>query len=297
MKWVISEKQAGMQLKEFLLNDARFSKRLLIKAKSNKAGLLVNGVPKTVRYILRKDDVLAVILPKEKPAERMKAAYIPLAILFEDEYMIILNKQAGIPVIPSRNQPAGTIANGLLYYYQQINLQATVHTVTRLDKDTSGALLIAKSQYIHSLLSTMQRQNEISRTYGAIVAGQVQPVSGTISAPIGRKENSIIERAVTATGGSNAVSHYRLLQMFKQQSLVEIKLETGRTHQIRVHMAHLGHPLIGDSLYGKASPKIFRQALHCSELAFQHPMTGEAINIKVPLPEDMLRLIHEQDIL
>ena len=195
-------------------------------------------------------------------------------------------------MIPSRNEPFGSLANGLLYYYDTIKVQATVHTVTRLDRDTSGAVLIAKSQYIHSLLSTMQRQYEIQRTYIAIVSGRVKLDQGTISASIGRKADSIIERTVLDTGGQHAVSHYRVLERFKQQTLVEITLETGRTHQIRVHMAYLGHPLVGDSLYGEASTSIKRHSLHCAELSFPHPVLNESINIKIPLPADMKEIVH-----
>lgn len=290
MKWIITEHHTGMILRSFLLDVARFSNRLIKKAKSADGEILINGEKKTVRYILQLGDLLEIKLPSEQKSDLMKSEEIPLQIVYEDDDLLIINKAAGIATIPSRHHPTGTVANGLLYYYEQNGLPFTIHIVTRLDKDTSGLVLIAKHQYCHSLFSTMQRNNQINRKYIAIIHGKMSEKNSVIDAPIGRKKDSIIERTVT-NEGKRAVTYYQIVKETEHFSVVEIELETGRTHQIRVHFSFLGHPLVGDDLYGGRMGIITRQALHCAEISFCHPFTKEQMIISTELPIDMKKII------
>lgn len=286
MEWLIDASQQGKFIRTFLQEIGGFSKRLLIKAKSPEGNIAVNGEKKTVRYMLQTGDVLQVTLPQEVVAERMQTEAIPLDIMYEDDSLMIIDKPAGVATIPSRHHPTGTIANGLLHYYKTKQLPYTVHIVTRLDRDTSGLLLVAKHQYSHSLLAALQKSQQIDRTYLAIVHGNLREAVGRIDAPIGRKAGSIIERIVTPEG-QTARTHFEERQQGKDCTLVELTLETGRTHQIRVHMAFLGHPLLGDDLYGGEKHVISRQALHCSRLVFPHPLTGEILRFSSALPREM----------
>jgi|SRR5690625_180812 len=283
---IIDEKFSGMLLRQYLYEQLHFSHNLVKKAKSEEGNILINDEKKTVRYVLRAGDQLKISFPPEEISSSLAKYSMPLSILYEDNDVIVLDKAAGIPTIPSRLHPSGTIANGLLAYYAKKNIPYTVHVVTRLDKDTSGVLLIAKHQYSHSILSKMQQQYEIKRKYIAIIEGQPKVNSGTIDAPIGRKDDSIIERAVVENG-KRAITHYSVLDKGDKYSLVEIKLETGRTHQIRVHFSHIGHPLVGDHLYGADKRELARTALHCSRVSFTHPFTNEHITIHAPLHKDM----------
>lgn len=289
----IDKRYEGMLLRDYLRDELHLSTRLIKKAKSPNGKLLINGVKKTVRYSLRVGDTLQIIFPPEEKSESLRPEYIPLHIMYEDEHVLIVNKPSGMATIPSQFYPSGTIANGILYYYEQRKLPYTIHIVTRLDKDTSGLVVVAKHQYCHSLLSTMQRKNELIREYEAVVTGHLDRKIGTIAAPIGRKTDSIIERTVTPTG-KNAVTHYEVVHETGCLTLLRIRLETGRTHQIRVHFAHIGHPLVGDHLYGKEKKDIellHRQALHCSYIRFVHPFTNKTIEVHSSLPDDVKKLL------
>lgn len=287
---MIQTEDDGMVLREYLREKLLFSTRLIKKVKSKEGGLIINDKPVTVRYVLKKDDILKVSFPPEERSNTMVAEELPLDVVYEDKDVLIIEKSAGIPSIPSQLHPSGTVANGILAYYDKRKLPYTVHIVTRLDKDTSGLLLIAKHQYSHSLLSDMQRENAITREYTAIVHGKLKDWRGTIDLPIGRKADSIIERTVIETG-QRAVTHYEVIRIFEDYSLVNIRLQTGRTHQIRVHFSAIGHPLVGDHLYGAKQDPFLRQALHCSVLRFNQPLTKKPIEIISKLPLDMRRFL------
>lgn len=282
----ITQEMNGLMIREYLLQYAKMSNRLLIRAKQENGAILVNGVKQTVRFILREGDTLKVIFPPEKISPYLKAEYVPLHIVYEDDDILIVNKRANISTMPSRTHPSGTLANGILHYYKETNLPYTVHVVTRLDTDTSGLVLIAKHQYCHSFLSDMQQRNQIERKYRAIVHGKVSEVEGIIDKPIGRHPDSIIERMVRADG-QVARTFYHVEKTIKELTYLDIRLETGRTHQIRVHFASIGHPLVGDTLYGGSRELISRQALHCSEISFIHPFTKESLSFTCELPDDM----------
>ena len=192
--------------------------------------------------------------------------------------------------IPSREHPTGSLANGLAGYYKKRGLAATIHIVTRLDRDTSGLVLVAKHRHIHHLLSEQQKQGEVKRRYQAIAEGIIASDEGRIEAPIGRKHTSIIEREVREDG-QYACTLFRVLARLESYTHLELQLLTGRTHQIRVHMAYLGHPLAGDDLYGGSRDNISRQALHCSALTFTHPLTKQVMSFFEELPEDMAMIL------
>lgn len=291
LKFVIDREDAAQLLREYLRKNLRFSSRFIKKLTSKRGYLLINDEPVTVRYIVQAGDILCIRIPAENRSESVRPEHLPLKIVYEDDWFIILNKDAGVPSIPSQIHPTGTIANGLLAYYDKHNLPYTIHIVTRLDKDTSGLMLIAKHQYSHSLLSQMQKENKLKRTYVALVEGVIKQNSGTIRRPIRRKQGSIIEREVAADG-QKAITHFEVLNRYADYSYVTVQLETGRTHQIRVHFSWLGHPLLGDNLYGGGLEKVKRQALHCQQLQFNHPITKETLLFRSSPPEEWLPLLH-----
>jgi 23S rRNA pseudouridine1911/1915/1917 synthase len=289
LKWEMSTEEVGMTIKEFL-KAHQISKAALTDIKFSGGKILVNGDEMNVRYLLKMGDQLSVIFPIEVPSEGLLSESIPLEIVYEDEYVLIVNKPPFMNTIPSREHPSGSLANALLGYYEQIGLSAATHIVTRLDRNTSGLVLVAKHRHVHHLLSDQQKSGLVKRTYLAIVHGRLREDVGTIKAPIGRKPNSIIEREVSEYG-QYACTHFRVLERFDRFTFVELQLETGRTHQIRVHMSYLGYPLLGDDLYGRSLEFINRQALHCRAVAFIHPFSGREMRFEVPLAEDMGKLI------
>lgn len=279
-----------MLIREYLHGVHSFSRRIIIALKFEGGQILVNGLPRTVRFQLTTGDSLAIIFPPEKRAHHMAPEEIPLEIIYEDDDIIVINKEAGMASMPSPQHRTETVANGLLAYYDKNNIPYTVHIVTRLDRDTSGLMLIAKHRYSHSLLAESQLNGKLKREYKALVDGHLKNKQGTINAKIGRKEDSIIERTVSEFG-KEAITYYEVIANYKDHSLVNVQLETGRTHQIRVHFSHIGHSLIGDSLYGGKSNEIQRHALHCERLSIEHPLSKKQISFHVPLPKDMERLI------
>lgn len=292
MKWIIKDEEAGMLIRDFLQQVGGFSRRILIAAKSAEGNILLNGVKQTVRGQLQTGDILEVKLPPEPVSRWLFPETLELPIIYEDEAVLVINKPAGMPTLPSPKYKSGTVANGVLAHYEKIGNPHTIHVVTRLDKDTSGLLLIAKDRLSHSLLAKSQQQFTIKRKYLAIVEGEVAEAKGRIDAPIGRKPDSIVERMVTETG-KPAVSYYKVEQQLDKHTLLEVELETGRTHQIRVHFSHIHHPLLGDDLYGGTKDILNRQALHCHEISFLHPFTRKLHTIDAGLPEDMERVIKQ----
>ncbi|XRG79307.1 RluA family pseudouridine synthase [Rossellomorea sp. GAMAL-10_SWC] len=288
LSWEVKKEHNGILLREFL-KLKELSKRALTDIKFQGGKITINGEEKTVRTMLKELDLVQIYFPIEKPSEDLIAEDIPFEIVYEDDAVIVINKPFGIPSIPSREHPNGTLANGLLFYYQTIGLQSTIHIVTRLDKDTSGLMLIAKNRYIHYLFSKNELEN-VKRKYLAIVHGEMKNTEGVIRAKIARKSDSIIERIVSEEG-QEAITHYKVLLVNKDNSVVELELETGRTHQIRVHMSSIGHPLIGDDLYGGNTDRLKRQALHSYQLSFVHPIDHTEKNFEIALSADLERLL------
>jgi 23S rRNA pseudouridine1911/1915/1917 synthase len=289
IKWIIDQSHAGKLIKDFL-KEEEISRTALTDIKFKGGSIFVNGKEVNVRYKLKTTDVLTVIFPPEIPSESVKGENIPLQILFEDDYLLVVNKPAGMSTIPSREHPTGSLANALVGYYDQIGLTATSHIVTRLDRDTSGIVLVAKHRHVHHLFSKEQQSGRVKRTYEALASGTIVPDWGSVDQPIGRKEDSIIEREVR-TDGQYACTHFKVIDRYDIFTHIELQLETGRTHQIRVHMSFLGHPLLGDDLYGGDRALIERQALHCKQIKFIHPFLGREMIFRAPLPADMKALL------
>jgi len=217
-------------------------------------------------------DLVTVAFPPEPMGKSLEPWDLTLNIVYEDEWLLVIDKPSGIPVIPTRRYPDGTLANALVHYYGQIGLDSTVHFVNRLDKDTAGLLVVAKYRHVHHLLTTDIKQ--VQRRYLAWVNGCPHPLKGTVNAPIARLEEGSVLRGVREDG-QPSVTHYEVLKRDGWKSLVECRLETGRTHQIRVHMSYIGCPLVGDSLYGDTSNMGGGQHLTSCFLAFKHPLTGK----------------------
>ncbi|WP_163537061.1 RluA family pseudouridine synthase [Gracilibacillus sp. YIM 98692] len=290
MKWQVDKQHEQLLLRDYLSKVKGMSRRTLNAVKYDGGEILVNGIEVNVRYVLKEKDLVEVIFPPEKRSELVTPKYIPLNIVYEDSDILVLNKAAYMATIPSFHHLKNTLANGIIYHYNQQGLPYTVHVVTRLDRDTSGLLLIAKHRYSHSILMKDQKSGVVNRTYRALVSGHLQKKKGSIQLPIGRHPDSILERKIDPNG-QEAITNYEVISEWEDYSLLSISLETGRTHQIRVHFTHLGHPLLGDKLYKGDRTQINRQALHCESISFYHPIKKDRMHFSVPLPEDMEPLV------
>ncbi|MBM7717351.1 RluA family pseudouridine synthase [Siminovitchia sp. FSL H7-0308] len=290
LSWIVKSSENEKTIKQFLV-EKQISRRALTKIKFQGGSIKVNGIEKNVRYVLKFGDRLEVEFPEEAKNEQLTKENIPLDILYEDRDLLVVNKPPQMNTIPSREHPGGSIANALAYYYEQKGISAAVHIVTRLDRNTSGLLLVAKHRHAHHLCSILQQKNEIARSYEGVASGVFSKKEDVIDAPIGRKLSSIIEREVR-DDGKRAVTKYEVLQQFHDAAHVKIWLETGRTHQIRVHFSYIGHPLLGDELYGGPTDLMKRQALHCSELRFFHPFLHKELHFNAPLPLDLKQVLH-----
>lgn len=279
----------GLRTEQFLRR-LGYSYQNLTQLKKMPESILINGVWSYLRTPVHTDDTLIVHIRENESSPNIPPVDLPLCIVYEDEDIIVVNKPAGMPVHPSLNNYRNSLANALMYYYQQQGKPFIFRCTNRLDRDTSGLTVIAKHMVSSSILSSMTARHDIKREYLAVVRGSVAPASGTIDAPIGRVGTSLIERKIDFEHGERAVTHYRVVEEKNGYSLVSLVLETGRTHQIRVHMKYLGFPLVGDYLYNPDMEYIRRQALHSHSLSFRHPITGEDLKFTAELPEDILRI-------
>lgn len=286
LKYVAGEK--GL-LREALHNWG-ISKRTLASVKYGGGQILVNGNEVTVRHPLESGDAVTVVFPLEELGKGLQAESGDLKIVFEDDSLLIVDKPPLQNTIPSREHPSGSLANIVAKHFEDNEIPATLHIATRLDRDTSGLVCIAKNRHIHHMLSIQQQEKKMSRRYEALAHGKIDQKRFTITAPIGRKNSSIIEREVRADG-QFAETEVKLLKAYPEFSHIQLKLNTGRTHQIRVHLAHINHPLVGDDLYGGTRDLISRQALHCRELELVHPVSGKSLLFESPNREDMAALI------
>ncbi|KMY49106.1 RluA family pseudouridine synthase [Peribacillus loiseleuriae] len=289
LNWDVAKKDAGKLLRTFL-EEQGISKRALTAIKFDGGKLTVNKEEVTVRHVLKTGDTVTAEFPLETGSKGLLPEKLPLHISYEDDYLMVLVKPANMNTIPSREHPTRSLANALLWYYQEHSIAATIHVVTRLDRDTSGLVLVAKHRHIHHLLSEQQKAGKVLRRYEAVVEGDFQEEQGEIEAPIGRKETSIIEREVREDG-QYACTKFKVLQSGKNFTHLSLQLLTGRTHQIRVHLAYIGHPLCGDGLYGGQLDRITRQALHCCQITFIHPITGATLTFNEKPPADFLQLL------
>ena len=287
----IRESEEGLRTEQYLRRKG-YSYQNLTQLKKMPESILINGVWSYMRTVLHRDDILTVHIKEDGSSPNIPPVKLPLDIIYEDEDIIVVNKPAGMPVHPSLNNYRNSLANALMYYYQAQGLPFIFRCTNRLDRDTSGLTVIAKHLVRSSILSAFAVKHEITREYLAIVRGTPAPPAGTINAPIGRTGSSLIERKVDFENGEHAVTHYRVLDTKNGHSLVSLILETGRTHQIRVHMKYIGHPLVGDYLYNPDMKFIDRQALHSHRLSFLHPVTAKQMEFTAPLPADMQRILN-----
>lgn len=265
-----------------------YSSAVIRHLKETENGICKNGVWTRVHDSLSPKDRLTITLTEKESSERIVPSPLPLSIVYEDEDLLVINKPSGMPVHPSQGNFDNTLANACAYYFEQKGEPFTYRCINRLDRDTTGLLILARHMYCASLLSAMVARREIHREYLALATGIV-PDHGIITAPIARKPGSTIEREINFETGECACTHFRRISQTDsgRYSLVSLKLDTGRTHQIRVHMKYIGHPLPGDFLYNPDYSSIHRQALHSYRLRFLHPVTGEKMDFTAPLPDDM----------
>ena len=268
-----------------------YSRKIIIHLKKTEHGILQNGEWAYVRTPLVPGDVLKITLLEESASEHILPVPMETDIVYEDEDLLVVNKPFDMPVHPSIHNYDNTLANGMAYYFQQKGETFIFRCINRLDRDTTGLLILAKNALSASILSNDMKARKIHRTYQAVVSRIPVPASGTIDAPIARKDDSAIERCVDFEKGEPAVTHYRTLETKENLALVELSLETGRTHQIRVHMQHMGCPLLGDYLYHPDFTLINRVSLHSYSLSFVHPITGNSMYFCAPLPKDMAGLL------
>lgn len=287
--FTIDEENVGLRLDAFLSDSIEGQSRSYIQKLIEQEEVSVNGRSAKSNYKLRDGDHVEICIPDPVPLE-VKAEEIDLDIVYEDEDVVVINKPQGMVVHPAHGNYTGTIVNALLSHCDNlsgINGVMRPGIVHRIDKDTSGIIVIAKNNEAHASLAEQLKEHSITRCYNALTEGRVKTEAGTIETLIGRNPKDRKEMAVVSRNGKRAVTHYKVLERFDSFTLIEARLETGRTHQIRVHMAHMGHPIVGDTVYGYKKQRFETkgQLLHARILGFVHPRTGEYMEFEAPLPD------------
>lgn len=278
ISFTVPQDKISITAKTFLRRHCDVSSRLLIKLKQTENGITCNGNHIRVIDTVKSGDTITLNLPDD--SSQITPINMPLSIVYEDEHLLVVNKPANMAVHPTGDHIYDTLANAVTYYYQLNSESCAFRALNRLDRDTTGLVLIAKNKFSANL-----NKKSIHKTYYAICEGNIDH-SGIVNAPIDFKPGHIIQREVRV-GGANSVTNYTPIQYTKHHTLVSVKLETGRTHQIRVHMSYLGYPLAGDDMYGGNLSFIKRQALHCGVIQLRHPVTNKNILLRSPLPKDM----------
>ena len=286
----ITEEDAGKTVGTFLL-EHEYTPTCIKSLKKAESLITVNGVWEFVNKQLKENDVLETVFLDEESSENVPSVEMPLDIVYEDEDILVLNKMANLPIHPTKGYEYTNLANGVVYYYEKQGIPFVFRSVNRIDKDTTGLVIIAKNMLSGSILGESMRNRGIHRTYLAVTEGKL-PEKGTIDLPIGRREGSAVERCIDENG-AKAVTHYERLKYKNGHSLAKVSLETGKTHQIRLHMRAIGHPLPADVLYNPNFQVIRRHALHSWKLEFEHPITKEKMYFEQELPEDMKKILGE----
>ena len=287
--------EEGTKIREYLKVELGLSTRLIRSASIDKR-IFVNDEVVKMNRILNVGEIIKIDLAKDE-SQDIAPEKMDIDIIYEDEDILVVNKKPFMVVHPTKSYQSGTLANGVINYFMESNQNCIVRLVSRLDMNTSGLIIIAKNQFSHGTLSKQMSDNNVEKRYLTIVHGNLEKDSGTIDLPIYKPEgieNGI--RRVIDERGQRSITHYKVIESFENASLVECKLETGRTHQIRVHLSSIGHPIYGDTLYGFGEEEeelIKRQALHAYALDFKSPRTGEIISLKSELPQDMKELINK----
>lgn len=278
------------KVRDYLKYEENLSSRFIKNAAMDKR-LWVNNEKVKLNYVLKEGDIIKVDVEKDE-TQNIQGEDLNIEVVHEDEDLLVVNKPPFMVVHPTKRHQSGTLANGVIYHFRKNNDSSIVRLVSRLDRDTSGLIMIAKNQFSHMNLAKSMEKNEVKKSYLAIIHGHLDKAEGTIDLPIGRLENETIRRGVTEDG-QRSVTHYKVIESYERGSLLELVLETGRTHQIRVHLSHIGHPIYGDTLYGEEddSDLIERQALHAYGLKVPHPRSGNILDFHSELPEDMKKLL------
>lgn len=289
MELRIEEKYDGVLLRTYLKSTLGLSVKMLSRLKNDEEGIVVNGRRVTVRYVLRTGDILS-LMDRDREAGHVIPTEIPVEILYEDDDILLVNKPPDMPTHPSHGHLDDTLANALVYHYKAKGCPFVFRPVSRLDRNTSGVVLIAKNKIASAKLDAAMRERRIRKTYLALLVGALQPKQGRIENYICRTDRSIITRRVCSedeSGAMYALTEYETVSGNERATLVRAYPRTGRTHQLRVHFSSLGHPLIGDDLYGVPSDLIARQALHAAAVSFPHPSDGRMMTVSAPLPSDL----------
>lgn len=284
--------EGNITIKDFLLSH-NISSKAISTLKKQVDGILVNGKGQFTNYKLQPNDILSINLDENNDYENIIATKMDLNILYEDDDIVIVNKSADITVHPSKKYFTNSLVNGLTYYYQNKNMDVKLHCITRLDKETSGCVLFAKNRIAANCLSNMVKQKEISKTYLSLASGKVSKQHFLISAPISRISKGNILRCVDFQTGKEALTECFLLGYYPSNdiSLLKCLLHTGRTHQIRVHLQYINHPIVSDSLYNKSCNLLLRQGLHCYNIRFIHPISHQLIDVTSQLPADLKQVL------
>ncbi len=290
LKYEIATEYDGFQIDKYLKAQG-YSSANITAIKKMPNNVVIDGEWVHMNYKLKAGEILTVNITEEDSSEKIPAVKMDLDIVYEDEDIIVINKPAGLPIHPSLNHYEDSLANGLAYYYESQGKPFIFRCANRLDKNTSGLTVIAKHLVSANIISTAVKNRQFHREYYAIVRGSLEQKEGTIDAPIGRVGESIINRQVDFENGERAVTHYKVVEEMNGHSLVSIHLETGRTHQIRVHFKYIGHPLIGDYLYNPDFEWMDRQALHSRKIEFRHPITKKEMSFTADLPSDMAAVV------
>ncbi len=283
---VIEVDEEGKTLEEFLY-DKDISGRLFRKLFKQK-NIFVNGANVRKEHILKSGDIISLVIEDEY--EDTVPEFIPLDIIYEDYDVLVLNKQPYIVVHPTKSHQQNTISNGISYYFKSKGINRKIRFVNRLDMNTSGILIVAKSSFAHQQMALQFERNQVEKKYIAVVDGVVEKDEDIIELPVGREEEKSVKKIVT-DDGKNAITKYKVLERYHDATLLDIQIFTGKSHQIRVHLNHIGHPIIGDTLYFKPSEHIGRQALHSYYLKIKLPRDGREMEFKAPIPEDIKNLI------
>lgn len=290
MQFRVGQKHDGVLLRSYLKGTLGVSTRLLTRLKNHPQGILVNGEHVTVRRILRAGDVLEIAERDEAPQNVFRPEPLPFGILYEDEYLLIVDKPPRMPTHPSNGHDGDTLANALAYHFGTRGEPFVFRPVSRLDRNTSGILTLAKDQYTASMLCEAMKRHEIRKTYLALTKGCPMGTQGRIETGIRRITPGIVLREVcpmNAPGAEEAITEYCVLERAGDLALLKLHPLTGRTHQLRVQLASIGCPIVGDGLYGTDEPELNRHALHAVRLELKHPHTGEAMTVESPFPPDL----------
>lgn len=283
LEYKVQEKNVGSSINQ-ISQKLGISTRLLHKLILQK-NIFINDKLCDTRNLANTNDKITIYFDYPEDNYNIIATPINLNILYEDKWLLVVDKPAGLPIHPSRKHYTDSLSNGIKFYFDSIGLSKKIRPVNRLDLDTSGIVIFAKCEYIQEAFSRQMALNIFKKEYYCLVSGLLKKQTGIINLPIARKQNSIIERCIDYEKGQPSVTHYKVAQEFKNYSLVKCQLETGRTHQIRVHMAAIGHPILGDTLYGTPSSIVSRQALHSYKIECVHPITKEKLVFESPLTD------------